>query len=65
MKKTNYLLALWFLLINAVLANAQNCNPKIMGKQSKDKLNYPNSLFLIKYYYENQYIGSKKELNTK
>jgi hypothetical protein len=31
----------------------------------KDKLNYPNSLFLIKYYYENQYIGSKKELNTK
>jgi hypothetical protein len=31
----------------------------------KDKLKYPNSLFLIKYYYENRYIGSKKELNTK
>jgi hypothetical protein len=43
MKKTNYLLALWCLLINAVLANAQNCNPKIMGKQS---LCGPQNLFI-------------------
>ena len=34
MKKINYLLALWCILLNSVLANGQNCNPKLNGKHS-------------------------------
>ncbi|MFM2155840.1 MAG: hypothetical protein RL516_589 [Bacteroidota bacterium] len=43
MKKINYLLALWCILLNSVLANGQNCNPKIIGKQS---LCGPQNIFI-------------------